>query len=113
MSSTLENKILNLQERLRAETESRDRDRRVNSDVPPGSGIQPSSSAPTSSSVVRRPRQRIYYLYTLLLFLFPHTYPHITSISTSISIYTSIYIIYFILIYLLILYTVIVDKYFD
>ncbi|XP_057326018.1 dual specificity mitogen-activated protein kinase kinase hemipterous-like [Microplitis mediator] len=57
MSSTLENKILNLQERLRAETESRDRDRRVSSDVPPGSGIQPSSSAPTSSSVVRRPRQ--------------------------------------------------------
>ncbi|KAG8034477.1 hypothetical protein G9C98_007553 [Cotesia typhae] len=56
MSSTLENKILNLQERLRAETESRDRDRRVN-DMPPGSGVQGSSSAPMSSPAARRPRQ--------------------------------------------------------
>lgn len=62
MSSTLENKILNLQERLRAETESRDRDRRVN-DMPPGSGVQGSSSAPMSSPAARRPRQRIYHLY--------------------------------------------------
>ncbi|XP_015608574.1 dual specificity mitogen-activated protein kinase kinase 7 [Cephus cinctus] len=56
MSSTLENKILNLQERLRAENESRDRDRQSN-EVGPGMSLQPSSSGPASSSAVRRPRQ--------------------------------------------------------
>lgn len=53
MSSTLENKILNLQERLRAENESRDRDRQ-NSEVGPGTSLQPSSSGSVSSSASRR-----------------------------------------------------------
>ncbi|XP_012243077.1 dual specificity mitogen-activated protein kinase kinase hemipterous [Bombus impatiens] len=54
MSSTLENKILNLQERLRAENESRDRDRQ-NSEVGPGTSLQPSSSGSVSSSASRPP----------------------------------------------------------
>lgn len=57
MSSTLENQILSLQERLRAENESRDRDRQSN-EIAPGNGLQPSSSGPTSSPALRRPRQR-------------------------------------------------------
>lgn len=57
MSSTLENKILNLQERLRAENESRDRDRQSN-DVPETGLVQSSSSKPTSSPIAGRPRQR-------------------------------------------------------
>ncbi|XP_066586702.1 dual specificity mitogen-activated protein kinase kinase 7-like isoform X2 [Prorops nasuta] len=56
MSSTLENKILNLQERLRAENESRERDRH-NNEVGSVSIIQSSSSAPTSSPALPRPRQ--------------------------------------------------------
>lgn len=61
MSSTLENKILNLQERLRAENESRDRDRQ-GGEVGPTAGLQSSSSSsstgPASSPALRRPRQR-------------------------------------------------------
>lgn len=53
MSSTLENKILNLQERLRAENESRDRDRQ-SGEVGPGTGLQSSSSGSVSSSASRR-----------------------------------------------------------
>ncbi|XP_014476701.1 PREDICTED: dual specificity mitogen-activated protein kinase kinase 7-like [Dinoponera quadriceps] len=57
MSSTLENKILNLQERLRAENESRDRDRQ-GGEVGPTAGLQSSSSTgPASSPALRRPRQ--------------------------------------------------------
>lgn len=56
MSSTLENKILNLQERLRAENESRDRDRQ-SSEVGSGTSLHPSSSGSASSPVVRRPKQ--------------------------------------------------------
>ncbi|KAG7196628.1 hypothetical protein KM043_015977 [Ampulex compressa] len=56
MSSTLENKILNLQERLRAENESRDRDRQ-SSEVGPGLGLQPSPSGSALSPALRRPRQ--------------------------------------------------------
>lgn len=62
MSSTLENKILNLQERLRAENESRDRDRQ-GGEVGPAVGLQsssPSSTGPVSSPALRRPRQRNY-----------------------------------------------------
>ena len=57
MSSALENKILNLQERLRAENESRDRDRQP-SENGPGTGLQPSPVVPASSPAARRPRQR-------------------------------------------------------
>lgn len=59
MSSTLENKILNLQERLRAEKESMERDRQI-SDVPGGamSQIQSSSAPPMSSPIARRPQRR-------------------------------------------------------
>lgn len=53
MSSTLENKILNLQERLRAENESRDRDRQ-SSEVGSGTSLQSSSSGSVSSSASRR-----------------------------------------------------------
>lgn len=53
MSSTLENKILNLQERLRAENESRDRDRQSN-EVGPGTGLQSSSTGTVSSPASRR-----------------------------------------------------------
>ncbi|XP_012287215.1 dual specificity mitogen-activated protein kinase kinase 7 [Orussus abietinus] len=56
MSSTLENTILNLQKRLRAENESRDRDRQ-SSEVGSETGLQPSSSGPASSPAVRRPKQ--------------------------------------------------------
>lgn len=57
MSSTLENKILNLQQRLKAENESRDKDRQ-NFEVGPGTGLQSSSTGPASSPALRRPRQR-------------------------------------------------------
>ncbi|EFN82078.1 Dual specificity mitogen-activated protein kinase kinase 7 [Harpegnathos saltator] len=60
MSSTLENKILDLQQRLRAENESRDRDKQ-GGEVGPTAGLQSSSSSsstgPASSPAVRRPRQ--------------------------------------------------------
>ncbi|XP_076159963.1 uncharacterized protein LOC143143022 isoform X4 [Ptiloglossa arizonensis] len=54
MSSTLENKILNLQERLRAENESRDRDRQ-SGEVGPGTGLQSSSTGTVSTSASRPP----------------------------------------------------------
>ncbi|XP_077273904.1 uncharacterized protein LOC143903809 isoform X1 [Temnothorax americanus] len=66
MSSTLEKKIMNLEERLRAENESRDRDRQVGAEVGgPGIGLHSSSSSssssatvgPASSPALRRPRQ--------------------------------------------------------
>lgn len=69
MSSTLENKILNLQERLRAEKESRDRDRGNNDVQQPGTALQPSSSGPTLTPVLRRPRQREYLFFFFKIFL--------------------------------------------
>ncbi|XP_011633408.1 dual specificity mitogen-activated protein kinase kinase hemipterous-like isoform X2 [Pogonomyrmex barbatus] len=67
MSSTLEKKIMNLEERLRAENESRDRDRQVGGEVGgPSMGLHSSSSSssssaaaagPASSPALRRPRQ--------------------------------------------------------
>lgn len=62
MSGTLENKILSLQVRLKAEKELRERNRLLN-DVQPGMALQPSSSNPTSTPVLRRPRQRKYFCY--------------------------------------------------
>ncbi|XP_063983736.1 dual specificity mitogen-activated protein kinase kinase 7-like [Diachasmimorpha longicaudata] len=57
MSSALENKILNLQERLRAEKESMERDRQIN-DVSSGNINQVQSSTSTMSSpIVRRPQR--------------------------------------------------------
>ncbi|KAK0089008.1 hypothetical protein PV325_009759 [Microctonus aethiopoides] len=56
MSGTLENKILSLQVRLKAEKELQERNRLLN-DVQPGMALQPSSSNPTSTPVLRRPRQ--------------------------------------------------------
>ncbi|XP_012250643.1 dual specificity mitogen-activated protein kinase kinase 7-like [Athalia rosae] len=59
MPSTLKNKILNLQQKLRAENESSDRDRQ-NTVGMPGTGLPPSSSGPAGTSpVVRRPRQLV------------------------------------------------------
>lgn len=57
---------MNLEERLRAENESRDRDRQVGGEVGPGMGLHSSSSSssssaaagPASSPALRRPRQR-------------------------------------------------------
>ncbi|XP_012228603.1 dual specificity mitogen-activated protein kinase kinase hemipterous-like isoform X2 [Linepithema humile] len=58
MSSTLEKKIMNLEERLRAENESRDRDRQGGEIVGSGMGLHTSSSSgPMSSPALRRPRQ--------------------------------------------------------
>ncbi|XP_012056844.1 PREDICTED: dual specificity mitogen-activated protein kinase kinase 7-like [Atta cephalotes] len=68
MSSTLEKKIMNLEERLRAENESRERDRQVGSDVGPSIGLHSSSSSSSSTTVAagsasspapRRPRQLV------------------------------------------------------
>ncbi|XP_051166894.1 dual specificity mitogen-activated protein kinase kinase 7-like [Leptopilina boulardi] len=56
MSSTLENKILNLQERLRAENESRDGDRQSNENTS-CTGMQKSSVVSITSPAPRRPRQ--------------------------------------------------------
>lgn len=58
MSSTLEKKIMNLEERLRAENESRDRDRHGGEVGGPGMGLHSTSSGPVSSPALRRPRQR-------------------------------------------------------
>ncbi|XP_015518260.2 dual specificity mitogen-activated protein kinase kinase 7 isoform X1 [Neodiprion lecontei] len=58
MPSTLKTKILNLQQKLRAENESSDRDRQ-NTVGMPGTGLPPSSSGPGTSPAVRRPRQLV------------------------------------------------------
>ncbi|EZA48885.1 Dual specificity mitogen-activated protein kinase kinase [Ooceraea biroi] len=57
MSSTLEKKIMNLEERLRAENESRDRDRHGGEVGGPGMGLHSTPSGPMSSPALRRPRQ--------------------------------------------------------
>lgn len=62
MSSTLENKILNLQERLRVENESRQGDRQSNENTS-CTGMQKSSVSITSPAP-RRPRQRKFCLRT-------------------------------------------------
>jgi len=49
---------MNLEERLRAENESRDRDRHGSEVGGPGMGLHSTSSGPTSSPALRRPRQR-------------------------------------------------------
>lgn len=64
MSSTLENKIMDMQERLMAEQGSSDGDRELNNIIP-GTTIQSSSSLPMSSPIVRRPIQREYLIYAL------------------------------------------------
>lgn len=63
MSSTLENKILNLQERLKAENKLREKDKpqQGNSDISPEALLPINSStsmSSTSSPIIRRPRQR-------------------------------------------------------
>ncbi|KAL0121097.1 hypothetical protein PUN28_008667 [Cardiocondyla obscurior] len=64
MSSTLEKKIMNLEERLRAENESRDRDRQAAAGEIGAPSLHSSSSSssattagPASSPALRRPRQ--------------------------------------------------------
>lgn len=57
MSSALENKILNLQERLRAENKSRHGDRQSNENT----SSTETSSVSVTSPVPRRPRQRKFY----------------------------------------------------
>ena len=53
MSSTLENQILNMQERLKAESESRDRDKQ-DGEVGPGTSFQSSSSRSVLTPATRR-----------------------------------------------------------
>lgn len=60
MSSTLEKKIMNLEERLRAENESRDRDRHGGEVGGPGMGLHSTPSGPMSSPALRRPQKREY-----------------------------------------------------
>ncbi|XP_070165430.1 dual specificity mitogen-activated protein kinase kinase hemipterous isoform X1 [Polyergus mexicanus] len=57
MSSILEKKIMSLEERLRAENESRDRDRQGGEIGGPNAGLLHPSTGPVSSPALRRPRQ--------------------------------------------------------